>query len=207
MNSESVNTVMLTTKCSAGCVHCPFSNPSLKHLFLSSEKIEIILNQSKSELIVFSGGEPFEHPEIASILTKLSSEAGLFRIATGGFIDLSQWFDQLKNLLKIPCGFQGISFGTDVVSSRVNDFKWVSIWKNNIIFCHRHKIPYSLTFTVDPYLKFTGLNILRWNTIFDDTFPEFIYLRYSDDSIATKWIKTLSRTFSNISIIKDFSSA
>jgi len=62
---------MLTTKCSSGCMHCPFSNPGLEKLFLAPATVQKIMSQSSEGLTILSGGEPFEHPEISEILKNL----------------------------------------------------------------------------------------------------------------------------------------
>jgi organic radical activating enzyme len=79
--SDIANTIMLTTKCSSGCRHCPFSDPNLEKLFLTRSAIQNIVNQLPDKLAVLSGGEPFEYPEISEILTDLSQQTTPFRIA------------------------------------------------------------------------------------------------------------------------------
>jgi organic radical activating enzyme len=89
-------------------------------------------------LTVISGGEPFEHPQIFEILRRLSNQSNYFRIATGGFIDLTPWIDILKSLSYKKGTLQGISMGTDVLSTRVRHSRWVPTWRKNISLFHPH---------------------------------------------------------------------
>jgi len=202
VSRKAAKTIMLTTKCSSGCMHCPFSNPDLEKLFLAPTVIQKIMSQSLETLIVLSGGEPFEHPEISQILINLSKQTTPFRIATGGFVDLGPWISKLK-LLSRPSGvLQGISVGTDVLSSRVNHSNWIPVWKNNIRFFFEFQIPYSLTFSVGTDLDFTRLNLWKWADLFDGK-PEFIYLRYSNKNALQEWVQKIQDTFESVPIIQD----
>lgn len=192
---------MLTTKCSAGCSHCPFSDPELDKLFLNRKTIKKILARSNNKLTIFSGGEPFEHPEISKILLDLRKQKIPFRIATGGFVDLAPWLENLK-LLVHPFGtLQGISMGTDVLSSRVKHSNWAHTWKNNIHLLYSNNIPYSLTFTAGNDLDFSRLNLWRWPALFKSK-PEFIYLR-ANSIFMKEWNKKIQKTFKYIPIIED----
>lgn len=51
-------TLMLTTTCTGGCVHCPFSHPALKQVSMRRDVFRKILADSKGEYLVLSGGEP-----------------------------------------------------------------------------------------------------------------------------------------------------
>lgn len=159
--------------------------------------------KSQNKLIVLSGGEPFEHPEIDIILMNLKKQTTPFRIATGGFIDLSFWITQLKELC-FPDGYlQGISIGTDVISPRITHSKWVPIWENNIHLLSKFKIPFSLTFSIDSEFDFTKLNLWNWIINFN-SYPEFIYLRYSDKDLCNDWIKKIQSSFGRTPIIEDY---
>ncbi len=87
MTSEA-NLVLVTTMCSGGCQYCPFSRDGLEKSFLSPKIIEKIMSGGTNKLTILSGGEPFEHPEISKILTSLGKQTQVFRVATGGFINL-----------------------------------------------------------------------------------------------------------------------
>lgn len=202
MTVETANTIMLTTKCSGGCSHCPFSNPDLEKLFLAPNIIETIINQSPGRLAILSGGEPFEHPMISDILTNLGKQTLPFRIATGGFIDLNPWIATLKHLSRIKGGLQGISLGTDVLSTRVTHSNWVPIWKNNIQLFFEFQIPYSLTFSIENDFDVTRLNLWDWADQFNGK-PDFIYIRYSNDILLQKWMGPVIDSFKGIPIIYD----
>src|ERR1700722_13359268 len=77
-SNKIADTVLLTTKCSGGCSHCPFSNPTLEKLFLTPEIIRDILQRNSGKLTILSGGEPFEHPAIDKILHMLANQNNLF---------------------------------------------------------------------------------------------------------------------------------
>lgn len=201
MLSNVTNTVMLTTKCSSGCTHCPFSNPALEKLFLAPANVQKIISQFTGRLTVISGGEPFEHPGISVILKNLSELKVPLRIATGGFLDLTPWMYQLKTL-RLNGPLQGISMGTDVLSSRVNHSKWVPIWKNNICLLFEAQIPYSLTFSIETDLELTRLDLWKWQNLFDSK-PEFIYLRYSQEDLLQEWIRKIQNSFKAVPIIQD----
>ncbi len=202
MSGELASTVLVTTKCSGGCQHCPFSNPDLEKLFLAPKLIKTIMTQTASRLTVLSGGEPFEHPQISEILTDLGKQTNSFRIATGGFVDLAPWVDKLKFLSRPAGPLRGISIGTDVLSSRVDHSKWIPIWKSNIRLFFESQIPYSLTFTTGSDLDFSRLDLWKWTGLFEGK-PEFIYLRHAQDDLLDEWVRKLKDTFGDILIIHD----
>jgi hypothetical protein len=197
---EIAHTVMLTTRCSAGCAHCPFSNPRLKQLWLSPEAIQKIVEQSSGSLTVLSGGEPFEHPQISTILKDLIKNNSVFRIATGGFVDVFPWINELKALLYPHGRLQGISMGTDVLSSRVNHSNWVHTWKKNLNLFFQYDIPFSLTLTIDEHLDFPWMPLREWPNFFEKT-PQFIYLRHF--GVMTQWKNLLQTIFPDTLLIQD----
>lgn len=160
------------------------------------------MSQLSGSLTILSGGEPFEHPEIAEILDTLGCQANPFRIATGGFIDLSPWIDQLCSLSRLRGPLEGISMGTDILSSRVDHSKWVSTWINNLQLFAKFQIPYSLTITLGSSLAFTRLDLGKWKALFEDK-PQFIYLRHSREDFLDEWILNIRDVFGDIDIIQD----
>ncbi len=48
MINEIANTILITTKCSAGCQHCPFSRSDIETLFLKPSTIEKIIREDSS---------------------------------------------------------------------------------------------------------------------------------------------------------------
>lgn len=202
MTIEIANTILLTTSCSGGCAHCPFSNPNMEKLFLSPKQIQQIINRSNINLTVLSGGEPFEHPDISEILIFLSEKLTPFRIATGGFVNLSPWIDQLKYLYHRKGSFKGMSMGTDVLSRRVHHSRWIPNWKRNIQLLSESGIPYSLTLTLGYDLEFIHLNLLEWSNKFESK-PEFIYLRYEEEILLQQWLQKIRITFLDSPIIQE----
>lgn len=202
VTNEIADTILISTKCTAGCSHCPFSNSAIEHLFLSQKKINHILNASSNSLSVLSGGEPFEHPEIGVILLELYNQPKPFRIATGGFIDLKPWLKILTKLCRQDGPLLGISMGTDVLSSRVRHSNWVSVWKENINMFLEFQIPFSLTFTIDDSLNFSWFNIWEWTSHFESK-PQFIYIRYTDNTLLDTWVEKIRQVFGLIDLIED----
>jgi hypothetical protein len=174
----------------------------LEKLFLAPQTIQEIMHQTAAKLTVLSGGEPFEHPQITEILTEMAKQPHPFRIATGGFVDLSPWIEKLLTLSLASGALDGVSMGTDVLSSRVDHSQWVQIWKENIRLLSKFQIPYSLTLTLGGNLDFIWLNLWKWTDSFD-SMPEFIYLRYSRGDLLEDWIHKLQNTFGEIPIVPD----
>jgi MoaA/NifB/PqqE/SkfB family radical SAM enzyme len=190
-NSERIDTknhaetIMITTECTAKCAHCPFSIDGLPKLELSPEEILKIIVNSKQELIVLSGGEPFLHSKISRILESLSEVNKPLRIATGGFFDLSivaPFLTQVKSL-------KGVSMGTDVLTSTHNLKGFKNIWLKNLKTLENLRIPYSLTITLQENLNnyFEIINFLKSHKINS----QFVYLRFpkSTDAETLKMIK------------------
>lgn len=193
--------ISLTTMCSAGCSHCPYSNSELPKLFLKTSSINHIANTTSSSLIILTGGEPLQHPELTNILINLSNNHTPFRLATGGFINLNPWIDLFHSLHEKRI-FQGVSLGTDVISQRVSSSKWVKTWILNIQLLQMHNVPYSLTMTIDPHLDFKWFDLWQWKR-FNKGKPEFIYLRYLDEKRKKLWIQKIIKTFDALPIIED----
>lgn len=194
-------TLMLTTTCTGGCVHCPFSHPALKQVSMRRDVFRKILADSKGEYLVLSGGEPFEHPRISEFLADLLSHSAPFRIATGGFIDLEPWGNELAALIHQNCGFQGISLGTDSLTSRCPEPRHAKKWAENLTLLNRLQIPYSITITLGADLSLTLLNdLLSLNCC-----PTFIYLRHRGlpQENLSSWQRGLREALPSLNILED----
>ncbi|MGA8164279.1 MAG: radical SAM protein [Waddliaceae bacterium] len=204
MNLRIDSTVMITTQCSAGCQHCPYSNPQLKKLFLNVKTVKQLVDENSKgkTLTVLSGGELFEHPKIKEILEELINSTGPFRIASGGFVDLSPWINQLRTLSDTKRSLQGISMGTDILSSRVNHSNWVPTWVNNIQLLSQSQISYSLTLSLPNDLVFSHFDIWRWMDYFDSK-PAFIYILHHAEEHINELTKKIKSTFCKVPIIYD----
>lgn len=168
---------MLTTKCSGGCFHCPFSDPEIPERHLPLDVAAQLCLQSKAPLTVLSGGEPFEYDALSDLLKILAQSRGApFRIATGGFIPLGPWATQLQNC----AGFVGVSFGTDVMISKSQNSLIQKIWINNINLLNSMAMPYSLTLTVTQLPIQKSLPGLTSLLSLQNVRPEFVYLRWSE---------------------------
>lgn len=131
----------LNTQCSAGCGHCPFTRIGIQYSF---EAILQQIEQDSDAFVTISGGEPLEHPDLHKILEVLHLKQIPFRIATGGHIPL----DSLILLTRRWPEFLGISFGTDVMSSRNQNAGHKQQWLRNLRQITRIGIPWSLTLTL-----------------------------------------------------------
>lgn len=190
-------TIMLTTVCYAGCNHCPFSSPEMLPKHLSLGHVKRILQNSPERMIVLSGGEPFEYPHIEELLMEKSGSDKQLRIATGGHKNLSPYLELLKSIPNLD----GISLGTDVMSTRCSDMDLKNIWKNNVALLNSEKIPYSLTFTAKSDLEL--ISSLMKNIEPLHLFPQFIYLRSPSGDLRDDIQSEINRLFPHVQVIWD----
>lgn len=190
---------MMTTRCSAGCTHCPFGNPSMQRLSLSRERVMKILTESSAPLVVLSGGEPFEHPEIGEILRDLCNVSTPYRLATGNFLDLRRWSQALVELTQTSPGFQGLSLGTDVLTARCADPVLAEIWSRNLMLFNSFEIPYSITITVGPEISRMLPKVLKMS----GCRPQFFYLRHQNQNELAAWRAALEEFFPGVGVIED----
>lgn len=193
------NTIMLTTKCSAKCFHCPFADSKMPIMELSIKKCIELISDAREPLSVISGGEPFEYSYILELLKELTTIKKMFRIATGGHIDLSKFISSLKKLSHLD----GVSIGTDVycLNSPSNILR--KIFMGNLKVLEQNNIDYSLTITI-----LNTKDIFRLNTILNlisKKFlkPQFIYLRYNSNINLTNIIKEKSKLVTKVKFITD----
>lgn len=199
-NAEAVNTIMVTTRCSAKCGHCPFSSPDLPELFLSREKIIEMLTKSDAALSVISGGEPFEHPDISGILQELTTVSSPFRIATGGFVDFAPYREKLVLLAKSKGGFQGISLGTDVLTQRCPDTHLAAAWRRNLAYLESDDIPYSLTITTGEPVDSALIEDLP---VHGSLKPQFIYLRSASPGDQDRFSSALRNKWHDVPVLAE----
>ncbi|XGC80100.1 hypothetical protein ACES2L_12260 [Bdellovibrio bacteriovorus] len=165
--------------------------------FLPLSAIERIFALTNEELVVLSGGEPFEYDHLPGLFELLKEVKAPFRIATGGHIPLANHGADLKNMPR----FVGISLGTDVLSPRSPKYmEHKKIWAANVAFLNNHQIPYSLTFTVQGDLN---LSKLVSETSALGSAPEFIYLRISSNKNKQLVQESLQQSFPETFIITD----
>lgn len=175
MNSHVAETLMITSRCSAGCLPCPFGNGSLEQRYLDVDRVVAKIRATNSSLIVISGGEPLEHPQFMQLAERLHQGAALgkpFRIATGGHQPLAPYLD----LISATEGFRGFSLGTDVLSSICpGPQKHAAVWQENVKLLNERKLPYSITLTVHADM-INPESVLREAQKLGAR-PEFTYLR------------------------------
>lgn len=151
MLSPEVETLLITSRCSGGCLPCPFAQSNIPQRFLPAEEVVRKIRNSRAQLVVVTGGEPLEHPQFSEIIERVreshaNASQSRFRIATGGHIPLIRnWID---NLMRSP-GFSGFSVGTDVLSDTCrNRIPHTKVWRENIALLNDMRTRYSLTVTV-----------------------------------------------------------
>lgn len=168
------NLILISTLCSARCFHCPFGNKkNEKHL--EQEKIIEKINNSHFPLVVLSGGEPFEHPQLKDILKEIRNiKDKIFRLCTGGHIPLKKFFPHLKNMTN----FTGISMGTDILFPQRNDQILSEIFWKNIEDLNNNNIDYSITLTLGNDIKLNTIETIMTN---HPMRPAFILIQNRDD--------------------------
>lgn len=148
MQNNSSLMLQITNACSSRCTHCPYS---LEKNTISRESVLAQIEKNPRPVIVVSGGEPFEHPILHDFLNAIENKkSSVFRIATGGHVDLSE------SLLKIQKYnfLSGISFGTDqFFEARQKNEVFKKVWEKNLEELSDKKIPYSMTVTLGRDLK------------------------------------------------------
>ncbi len=78
-------TIEITNKCSLNCLHCSTNAVSNGKLFFSAEQVKKILKEfSDFKKIRLSGGEPFEHPDLKSILSLIKNKGRKIEILSSG---------------------------------------------------------------------------------------------------------------------------
>lgn len=141
----SENLILLNRSCSARCSHCPYASDR-QTAFLEGEPLSSI-ESAKSDLIILSGGEPFEarFDVLTNYIRTCISARKYFRIATGGHVRLRQFLPYLNAL---P-GFAGIQLGTDVVlpSRNSRSHHHLGIWKENLYELYSSQIVFGITMT------------------------------------------------------------
>lgn len=197
MKSEQIAfTIMTTTQCSAGCKHCPFSDPKMRKQNLEITKIINLINKAEEDLVVLSGGEFFEHSQIDSLLCELKNiKTQKFRITTGGHIDLAPYISTLKQIQNL----EGISIGTDTINLHAE------IWTQNLLLLEEQQIPYSLTFTLISYSYLDLKKILQTIKKLKVN-PQFVYVRVYTEEHYTPFSKIdkLTRFFIDRPLLVDY---
>ena len=171
----------------------------MKQRHLSAADIGRICDNSPGDLVVVSGGEPFEHPDLGSILAVFDIRQHAFRIATGGHIDLSPWMQRLQGCSSLD----GVSVGTDVIleTHAANRRQWHS----NILRLRDAAIPVSMTFTA--YCGLNSDHIMQIREVLaslgEIDFLDFFYVVKRDSRVAKALKGILMSRFPGIRIVED----
>ena len=150
--------LQISNACSSRCVHCPYS---LVINTISKQSVLSQIENDYSPITIVSGGEPFEHPLLHDFLNALENKkTSVFRIATGGHIDLSDFLQEMLSYKYLS----GISFGTDqFFESRQKNQMLRTIWEKNLKELDGRRFPYSMTVTLGkdlPMEDLKGLAVL-----------------------------------------------
>lgn len=87
--------IRITNRCTMGCSHCMIdaSSPNGEHMTLETfDKALKITRFLNSNVVLLSGGEPFEHPNIFTMIKKTQDSGFLAIVATNGLFV----FDEAK---------------------------------------------------------------------------------------------------------------
>lgn len=125
--------IKITNKCSLGCSHCmndsiPYGSHMTEDIFIKA--LEIHNKYDSSRMLIISGGEPFEHPDIFKFLQKAKeSKPLIIRVfSNGSFLD----DDVVLNRV--------IELGVQVNITNVKEFYPKALQKiitnNNFIYCY-----------------------------------------------------------------------
>lgn len=172
------NLIICNNFCKAGCYHCPYSKDGM----VSLDEITSVhyIFDIDSDLVILSGGEPFEleYSALHKYISMCVICKKYFRIATGGHINIKPYLGLLKSILF----FSGLQFGTDVISRtrNINAESYKDIWKANINDCEQNSIDYSITITLSKDFDLEDV-LVQIQTLL----PSFILLNFIDfDSTA-----------------------
>lgn len=143
MQNNSSFMLQVSNACSSRCAHCPYS---LEKNTISKQSVLSQIEKNSSSITIVSGGEPFEHPFLHEFLTVLEKKkTSIFRIATGGHVDLSSTLQEMQKYKFLS----GISFGTDqFFEARQKNQILKTIWEKNLKILDDSQFPYSMTVTL-----------------------------------------------------------
>lgn len=221
MHNPEVETLLITSRCSAGCLPCPFSQRTVPQRYLPAVDVVQRIRNSTAQLVVVTGGEPLEHPRFSEILERVregNAEASesQFRIATGGHIPLTE--EWIVSLMQTPA-FAGISLGTDVLSALCPERDTHrEVWKRNVALLNALEANYSLTITCHEYNVATVNSFDQEGNdsaafclgLLADAFhlgakPEFLYVRVCSIQADEEKIRaSLFRILGPIKIVFDY---
>jgi len=140
-------TFFISDYCSAGCIHCPSggSNQTIKFECQKTNLSSFINQLSDNDIALITGGEPLEASDLFHVCEIFNNNGIYFRIATGGFIDLSKF----NNILRSDM-FAALSMGTDIlIRSRNQNSNYNFIWDKNAKYLVQNNISHSVTIYYD----------------------------------------------------------
>lgn len=145
MRLQDSHLLLINSTCSAGCRHCPFGKKKDGKHFELHEVFSQDVDLKDAKLLILSGGEPLEHPNLNQFIEHCNRLYLPFRIATGGHSPILQHLHQLNESKH----FTGFSIGTDlIINERNNNQELRSIWSSNIATLNRLNKKYSITITL-----------------------------------------------------------
>jgi MoaA/NifB/PqqE/SkfB family radical SAM enzyme len=204
MANAEAQTLIITSRCSGGCLPCPFGQGKLPQRYLGAAEVIEAVSRSAFPLVVITGGEPLEHPHIENIIAGLKSasdsgQCAPFRIATGGHIQLAPVLANLRNC----AAFRGVSLGSDVLSrTSIHCETHTPVWTENVRWLNSEKIRYSLTLTLHrSQIEHDALAPLRKAANLGAQ-PGFVYLRHYEDLDGLALLhKEINKIFENALIL------
>ena len=165
--------LQISNACSSRCTHCPYS---LEKNTISKQSVLSQIEKNSSSITIVSGGEPFEHSLLHEFLTALEKKkTSIFRIATGGHVDLSGRLQEIQKYKYLS----GISFGTDqFFEARQKNNVLKTIWEKNLKELNDSEFPYSMTVTLGKDLIMEDLKNLA--DLMGELKLQFILLQNSE---------------------------
>lgn len=88
---RNIMLIRITNKCTMGCSHCLIESSSPDGEHMSLEKFDEALRVTHllhSRVVVISGGEPFEHPDIFSIIAETKNREFVTIVTSNGLFAL-----------------------------------------------------------------------------------------------------------------------
>ena len=100
--------IELTGRCSMGCKHCYGDFPFTKDL--PAAKVKDVIDQSHEDFdcLIFSGGEPFLHPDLIELVHDADRKGFSVHITTSGFGVTKQKIKSLPDNAVLVFGIDGI---------------------------------------------------------------------------------------------------
>ncbi len=126
--------IELTGRCLLRCHHCYRDSPF--PIDLPGEKVEQIIDQAGEnfDCLIFSGGEPFLHPDIVELVRHADHKGFSVHITTSGYCIPGETLDSLSDNVVLVFGLDGIGPTHDAYRGKEGAYqelmKTMAHWQN-----------------------------------------------------------------------------